>query len=265
MLTFISFFLLCGCMLPADFMTIRFNFTLREKNQDIPLGMVEDSVDDMYIGCQEKMMEKVKTYYFNKEIREREFESAWSETTKCAEKKPREADKALTKDHMHAICVYTDNNIYDIFNTAVRTEASKYSFSFQFHSLHFLLTSAIQILNSNYKCHTTYRRTRSLFSGNVGQIIRFGSFASSSYYNNLLKFGSETCFKIKTCAGAYLGDYSVFGDREAEVLIPPYEMFTVTKKVLGPLNYGELLDCEVVYWLESAGLRSRLNCKAAFP
>nr|XP_020482106.1 ecto-ADP-ribosyltransferase 4-like [Labrus bergylta] len=264
MLTFISFFLLCGWMLPADFMTIRFNFPLREKNQDIPLGMVKDSVDDMYFGCQEKMMEKVKTYYFNKEIRNSKFESAWSETTKCAEKRPREADKALTKDHMHAICVYTDNNIYDIFNTAVRTEASKYSFSFQFHSLHFLLTSAIQILNSNYKCHTTYRRTRSLFSGNVGQIIRFGSFASSSYLNNLTDFGNETCFKIKTCSGAYLGDYSAI-DGEEEVLIPPYEMFTVTKKVLGPLNYGELLDCEVVYWLESAGLRSRLNCKAAFP
>uniref|UniRef100_A0A3Q3FM45 NAD(P)(+)--arginine ADP-ribosyltransferase n=1 Tax=Labrus bergylta TaxID=56723 RepID=A0A3Q3FM45_9LABR len=183
---------------------------------------------------------------------------------KCAEKKPREADKALTKDHMHAICVYTDNNIYDIFNTAVRTEASKYSFSFQFHSLHFLLTSAIQILNSNYKCHTTYRRTRSLFSGNVGQIIRFGSFASSSYLNNLTDFGNETCFKIKTCSGAYLGDYSAI-DGEEEVLIPPYETFKVTEKVLGKGNFGELNDCKVVYVLESAGLRSRLNCKAALP
>ncbi|XP_060920086.1 ecto-ADP-ribosyltransferase 4-like [Labrus mixtus] len=263
MLTFISFFLLCGWMLPADFMAIRFNFPLREK-KTIPLSMVEDSVDDMYFGCQEKMMEKVKTYYFNKEIRNRKFESAWNEAAECAEKKPKEADKALTKDHMHAICVYTDNTIYDIFNTAVRTEASDYSSSFQFHSLHFLLTSAIQILNSNSKCHTTYRRTESLFSGDVGQIIRFGSFASSSYYNNLTDFGSETCFKIKTCAGAYLGDYSAI-DGEEEVLIPPYEIFKVTEKVLGKGNFGELNDCKVVYVLESTGGMSRLNCKAALP
>ncbi|XP_074486770.1 erythroblast NAD(P)(+)--arginine ADP-ribosyltransferase-like isoform X5 [Sebastes fasciatus] len=260
MLIFAPFCLLLCCMLPADAMTIRFDFTLRDTNKDIPLSMEEDSVDDMYRGCDAAVMETVKNKYIEEETTKVPLSGAWKNATVCADKKFKERkDEALTKDHMHAICVYTGNGVYKVFNDAVRTERRKYGSSFQFHSLHYLLTSAIQILNNNNNCHTTYRRVTNRFSGKVNQIIRFGSFASSSNKTDLTEFGNETCFKIKTCSGASLKNYSTYDDREAEVLIPPYEMFNITEISNG--KFKGLEDCERVFVLESAGVKSRLNCK----
>ncbi|XP_076585260.1 erythroblast NAD(P)(+)--arginine ADP-ribosyltransferase-like [Chaetodon auriga] len=254
--------LLCW-MLPVDSMTIRLNFTLRDVG--IPLSMAEDSVDDMYFGCDDAMMETVKYKYFEEEKNMNPFVDAWSEAEKCAKRKLKHRkDMALTKDHLQAICVYTADKMYKMFNDAVRTQRSLYRSSFKFHSLHFLLTSAIQILNNNYYCHNTYRRTNVKFTGKVNQIIRFGSFTSSSYRADLRDFGNETCFKIKTCSGAFLKKYSYYDD-EAEVLIPPYETFNITEIMNGQVNIQGLRDCKVVYVLESAGAKSSLNCNVLTP
>ncbi|XP_029294727.1 ecto-ADP-ribosyltransferase 4-like [Cottoperca gobio] len=239
---------------------------LREAKQDpIRLSMVEDSVDDMYFGCDKTMTEMMKVY-FDKENHEI-FKTAWKKAGHCANKKQKGIDKgdeALTKDHLQAICVYTSENIklYEMFNHAVRTNRSGYGTSFPFHFLHFWLTSAVQILNTdNTKCHNTYRRTNVKFRGNVNETIRFGFFASSSLKKTLTRFG-KTCFKIKTCSGAFLKHYPDIGNKEEEVLIPPYEMFNITKKTKGPSVDG-LGDCKDVYILESAGVHSNVNCQAA--
>lgn len=230
----------------------------------IPLSMVEDSIDDMYLGCHTAMMKTVKGKYLDEEKCMKPYADAWNDAKKCAkEKLKHKEDAALTAEHLQAICIYTADKVYTVFNNAVRTERSNYISSFQFHSLHFLLTSAIQILNSNYYCHTSYRRTKNRFTGTVNQIIRFGFFASSSYRTDLRDFGSETCFKIKTCSGAFLKKYSFYDDAEAEVLIPPYEMFKITEIIDGPVKIQGLNDCKVVYVLESAGAKSNLNCKLA--
>ncbi|XP_053169832.1 ecto-ADP-ribosyltransferase 5-like [Scomber japonicus] len=192
----------------------------------VPLGMVPEAVDDMYDGCREKMEKKVNNTYFKKE-NVGEFKEAWQEAENCSNIQSLPEDKALTKTHKLAICVYTSRDVYKEFNTAVRTGKNIYSSSFRFHSLHFWLTTAIQILNNNQSCHTTYRRTGTVFTGKLNDIIRFGMFASSSKYSDLTPFGNETCFQIETCSGAYLNDYSVFNDEE-EVLIPPYETFKIT-------------------------------------
>lgn len=226
--------------------------------------MVEDSVDDMYFGCREAMIKTVKGKYLDEEKRMKPYADAWNEAKTCAKKKLKhKEDAALTEEHLQAICIYTADKVYTVFNNAVRTERSNYISSFQFHSLHFLLTSAIQILNSKYYCHTSYRRTKNRFTGKVNQTIRFGFFASSSYRTDLTGFGSKTCFKIKTCSGAFLKKYSSYGDTEAEVLIPPYEMFKITERSNGPVKIQGLNDCEVVYVLESVGAKSDLNCKLA--
>ncbi|XP_041642122.1 NAD(P)(+)--arginine ADP-ribosyltransferase 2-like [Cheilinus undulatus] len=257
--------LLFGWMLFADSLMIRAKFPPKDPYQDFPLGMAEDSVDDMYFGCQMAMMQKVKSYYFQNEMRSKMFANAWRNATECAQKDISPKDTALTKDHVQAICVYTADDIYNTFNTAVREKGSTYGSSFHFHSLHFLLTSAIQILNRDYDCYTTYRRTQHVFNGNVNQTIRFGSFTSSSYFNQLTDFGNKTCFKINTCLGAYLKDYPTFYCTEVEVLIPPYEMFKITNKVDGHGKFPGLDDCKVVYELESVGVMSKLNCKALYP
>ncbi|KAJ4919685.1 hypothetical protein JOQ06_026333, partial [Pogonophryne albipinna] len=79
--------------------------------------------------------------------------------------------------------------------------------------------------------------------------------------SDLKDFGTETCFKIKTCLGASLKEYPVFGD-EQEVLIPPYETFKITKIIRGRNKFPDLKDCEVVFVLESAGVMSSVNCNA---
>ncbi|XP_028444637.1 ecto-ADP-ribosyltransferase 5-like [Perca flavescens] len=265
------FALLCWLFcwtLPVESKKITFIVNLPEAKSGIRMSMVQDAVDDMYLGCHNKMMEMIKSKYFKKENKMSQFNKAWEKAKNCANKKLKHKDKgdeALTKDHMQAICVYTSENpkIYGIFNDAVRTKRTMYGTSFPFHSLHFWLTSAVQILSNNMKCNTTYRRTKSEFSGDVNQIIRFGFFASSSYKTTLTHFGRKTCFKIKTCSGAFLKHYASLGDHEQEVLIPPYEKFNITGKTSGLFVEG-LSDCENVYILVSAGVDSNLNCKAAY-
>ncbi|XP_042259649.1 ecto-ADP-ribosyltransferase 5-like [Thunnus maccoyii] len=226
----------------------------------IPLNMVPEAVDDMYHGCTEEMEKKVKSTYFNKENVET-LKMVWE---KCSKNKHPE-DKALTINHMLAICVYTSRDIYNEFNQAVRTGKNIYGSTFPFHSLHYWLTTAIQILNRNQKkqgCQTTYRKTDKEFTGNVNDIIRLGAFASSSKRKDLKFFGNKTCFKIETCSGAYLKNYSWFPNEE-EVLIPPYETFSITNITEGWGKFPDLEDCEKVFVLKSAGDKSNLNCKLA--
>ncbi|XP_071359690.1 erythroblast NAD(P)(+)--arginine ADP-ribosyltransferase-like [Trachinotus anak] len=267
-LIFAPLYLLVCWELPVDSMRIHFNFTLQDAKLEIPLDMVDHSVDDMYFGCNQKMMEKIKSSYFLEEYMG-PFADVWKKAKYCAKDKLKQKeDMALTKDHLQAICVYTSDYelFYRTFNDAVRTRGSSYGSSFQFHSLHFLLTSAIQILNNNYVCHTTYRRTNIRFTGQINQRMRFGFFASSSYKPNLTDFGKETCFKIETCSGAFLKHYSYFGESEAEVLIPPYEVFNITHRIEGEDEVYRSVgvkSCKLMYILKSAGCKSTQNCKAA--
>ncbi|XP_010866351.1 NAD(P)(+)--arginine ADP-ribosyltransferase 2-like [Esox lucius] len=236
-------------------------------NPSIPLDMVPDSVDDMYEGCTEPMYTEVEKKYLPREKKNEPFKKAWSSAELCAKnvkdrfkKKTTHFDSAeLTHDHIKAICVYTKGYtpIYAEFNEAVRTNKTVYKTTFKFHSLHFLLTDALRLLKLKQpNCHTTYRRSKSAFEGKVNQIIRFGYFASSSLSKEMTHFGRVSCFKITTCSGAFLKSYPVMGDKEQEVLIPPFEMFKIIKK-----EKPNFLNCNVLYILKSIGRWSDLNCK----
>ncbi|XP_023253057.1 erythroblast NAD(P)(+)--arginine ADP-ribosyltransferase-like [Seriola lalandi dorsalis] len=225
---------------------------LMDPVRTVELGMVEDSVDDMYSGCTDKMKDM-------QEIKEKKYEEN-SKVLECSKKTPDRGDEALTENHMKAICVYTSNEIYKEFNNAVRENKSIYKSTFKYHYLHFWLTTAIQTLNNNHHCSTTYRRSRMQFTGQVGNIIRFGSFTSTSLKTNLKSFGSKTCFKITTCLGADLKHYLILESAEQEVLIPPYETFNITAVFKGKDKPEALKDCEVVFVLKDFGASSRLNC-----
>ncbi|XP_034750869.1 ecto-ADP-ribosyltransferase 4-like [Etheostoma cragini] len=266
MMIFAPLCLLFCWILPVESKKITFIVNLPEAKSSIQMSMVPDAVDDMYFGCHNKMMETIKSTYFKKEDKMSPFNNVWKKAQHCANNKMKEKDdEALTKNHMQAICVYTSHykEFYKIFNNAVRTNRKEYGTSFQFHSLHFWLTSAVQILSNNINCHTTYRRTNDNFSGGINQTIRFGFFASSSKKTTLTHFGKNTCFEIKTCFGAFLKNYSALKAYEQEVLIPPYEKFNITGKKRGVFVKG-LSDCKDVYILVSAGVDSNLNCKAAY-
>lgn len=151
--------------------------------------MVKDAVDDMYMGCTEAMEEKIK-YRYLKELEEKDLNVVWQKTRGCLGKK---GDTALTSYHIRTICLYTSDysykneKFYKVFNDAVRQGRSRYGSSFPFHTLHYWLTRAVQILNKN-QCYRVYRRTSMKFTGKINQIIRFGFFTSTSFRKDLTNF-----------------------------------------------------------------------------
>lgn len=235
--------------------------------------MAPNSVDDMYSGCKNEMEDKVKNQYLaNEKNTDENFSLAWAEAEKYYNKKwkkGRAPSTALAKEKVMAIYVYTLDKprVYVDFNDAVRAEKCQYQSTFKYHSLHFYLTSAIQTLNARKppeeRCLTGYRRVNSYFSQEnvLNKQVRFGSFTSTSMgsYPRASRFGEKSCFKIWTCLGADVSFYSKLGEAEREALIPPYEVFKVTKIKRRSEESG--LPCEVVYTLKSTNTDlSTLNC-----
>ncbi|XP_038142425.1 NAD(P)(+)--arginine ADP-ribosyltransferase 1-like [Cyprinodon tularosa] len=244
----------------------------------IQLDMAPNSVDDMYERCEDKMVNKVKNECLVKEKKiNRNFSLAWSEAEKQYNKKwkpkpGKNPRRTLEKEQNMAIYAYTleTPRLYAEFNDAVRAQRDQYQNKFQYHSLHFFLTDALKRLNSRKpkkeRCLIGYRRVNRKFNLNIlSKEIRFGAFTSSSMgkYPMNEKFGYETCFVIRTCLGADISIYSKFGESEGEVLIPPYEIFTVTR--IKQRSEDKNLPCEVVLELKSTEQSlSNLNC-AFFP
>uniref|UniRef100_A0A4W4GZH8 NAD(P)(+)--arginine ADP-ribosyltransferase n=1 Tax=Electrophorus electricus TaxID=8005 RepID=A0A4W4GZH8_ELEEL len=227
---------------------------------DLPLDMANKSVDDAFEGCRDQMRELVIRNYLQQELNSStHFATVW----KTAIDKVNSTKSELNKTQAAAIYVYTlggQKQVYQLFNNACRNGKNNYiNGSFQFYSLYFFLTDAIQYLKSNNPfCLTSYRRTKVAFKTDVlNQEIRFGSFTSSSLLQNLSHFGHKSCFIIHTCFGAEVYNYSSLKTHEKEVLIPPYEVFKVTK--------SEQKDpwCDVEYELQSTRKRSDLNCVIA--
>ncbi|XP_066536142.1 NAD(P)(+)--arginine ADP-ribosyltransferase 2-like [Hoplias malabaricus] len=229
--------------------------------QGLPLDMADNSVDDCYNGCREAMNKLVVSKYSEQEKKNTPgFSAAWeSALIKCNK-------NGLGINQSAAIYMYTqqpqcrNDCSYTEFNIATRNGSEAYkSGDFQFYTLHFFLTDAIQQLKRNQKdCVTTFRRTKVRFVTNVlNRTVKFGSFTSTSTNQYLTQFGEESCFKVKTCFGAAVDKYSAFPS-EQEVLIPPYEVFLIT--AIKEKNEQNNLWCNVVYELESVNTYSNLCC-----
>ncbi|XP_015254950.1 PREDICTED: erythroblast NAD(P)(+)--arginine ADP-ribosyltransferase-like, partial [Cyprinodon variegatus] len=219
------------------------------KSGPYPLEFYKNSVDDMYSDCKDEMTEKIKE--FSKELKQKDYD--WENEKKQIIK----YHPFLTPDELTALRVYTknENGVYRKFNIATRTGKSEYGDSFEYHTLHFLLASAIQKLKKDdkNKNYITYRRTTSTFEKKEEK-IRLGSFTSSSLNPDFKDYGNETCFKITTNYGADIIKYSAHPEEE-EVLIPPYEEFKFVEEEVKALS-----DCKTVYVLKSTGTKSNLDC-----
>nr|XP_040025559.1 ecto-ADP-ribosyltransferase 5-like [Gasterosteus aculeatus aculeatus] len=223
-----------------------------------PLDMAPNSVDDMYQTCTEQMEEEAATYLQNEKNNDESFRKSWKEAEKYEGFK-------LSKEQVMALYVYTSskNKIYIPFNEATRTERFKYKTAFNYHALHFYLTTAVQNLRAlQNQCYKVRRRTKTYYSDQdvLNKEVRFGSFASSSILSpgpvGHKAFGKKACFEIETCMGADISWFSTFNQRE--VLIPPYEVFKVTN--ITKRSEQPDLWCNVVYKLESLGYQSNRNC-----
>ncbi|KAM9792683.1 ecto-ADP-ribosyltransferase 5-like [Neosynchiropus ocellatus] len=222
------------------------------------LNLASKPVDDMYNGCVPEM-EKLAAKFLEKEENENpKLKLAWFEAQQKFNPESRESDLKMRQEM--AVYAYTLHcpKLYADFNKAMSTAGPSYNNTFQYHALHFYLTTAVQRLKREQgtSCRTVYRRVG---RGNPRLVVRkrfrFGSFTSSSmggYANK--KFG-KTCFKIQTCFGADISKYSEF-EEEREILIPPYEVFRVTAVIKNPDP-----TCNVEYRARSTGRSlSKLNC-----
>ncbi|NWR26140.1 NRT2 ribosyltransferase, partial [Emberiza fucata] len=227
----------------------------------VPLDMAWDSLDDRYEGCGPAMNAKLLSLYNTESQKNRHFARAWYNA--IAEWRKRGSRVSPLTSHWQAVALmaYTMNDIYKEFNTAVHTAGHshrEYRNNFHFKTLHFLLTDALETLRhaQNRQCHHVFRGVRDVrFKARRGQSVRFGQFASTSLSKEVaLRFGTDTVFEVHTCHGVGIQQFSMYPGEE-EVLIPPFEIFEVTKVTRnGKRTWINLL---------SAGTFSKYNCEVS--
>ncbi|XP_027013169.1 erythroblast NAD(P)(+)--arginine ADP-ribosyltransferase-like [Tachysurus fulvidraco] len=209
--------------------------------------MAPDSVDDQFIGCAEETYKRIIDEVLGKKLnKNKHFNDTWNKYSDS------------TDNFTRIIKVYTSSmkeELYSKFNDSVRLgkNITPKNSNTEFH---FLLTRAVQI-HKLQSCVNVFRRTAVSFERpQINATMRFGRFASTSFSNDLEEFGNKSCFEINTCFGANISTISVLPDEE-EVLVPPYEMFTITN-ITDKQNH---MNCEVLYTLKSAGNCSCMDCE----
>lgn len=230
----------------------------------VAMDMAPDAVDDMYNGCKDEMKTKVeKEFLPNEKSANSQFRQAWEEAEQVYNTKWKR-ETVMAKEQFMAVYVYNNGRkqIGQDIKVAIQTQHCNYKTTFSYHSMTFFLTEALQNLKAQGpakgRCFIVYRRVDQYFSQSVlGKEIRFGYFTATTLRggNAAEKKGNKSCFKIETCYGA---DISMFGNPDAEALIPPYEVFNVT--AVKRRCQEPSLDCDVLYELKSTRTLSNLNC-----
>ncbi|NXF08024.1 NAR4 ribosyltransferase, partial [Smithornis capensis] len=235
----------------------------------ILMDMALHSFDDQYLGCREKMMEKLEQEnYFQKEIAaNKDYLSLWKKAQQAFLKSPVGLLREMHDSHAIVLMAYTMNSsLHSQLNWAtskagISPEYYRHNFTFKY--FHFYLTTAIQIMKKwqssqesmgKPKCYQVHRGVKDLYiKGTVGSRVRFGRFTSTSLLRNeAQKFGNETLFTVTTCLGAAVQGFS-YHTSEKEVLIPPYEIFLV--KTFFQTQHGNRLH------LHSVGNYSKYQCQ----
>ncbi|XP_044521915.1 ecto-ADP-ribosyltransferase 5-like [Gracilinanus agilis] len=198
------------------------------------ISLEHNAFGDQYVGCEENMETKAKELLAQERAMNSTFNKLWEKAEiKWEELTPNR--KRMEKPYEVAVIAYTmeENKIYPTFNQAVREcceSLEAYMKKFHFKALHFYLTRAVQILRGSGFCQNVYRgiSVQQLPDG-TGE-MRFGQFASTSLKQKvafIFTEGTGTFYDIYTCQGARIEHLSAYPE-EKEVLIPPYELFTVS-------------------------------------
>ncbi|XP_032114838.1 ecto-ADP-ribosyltransferase 5 isoform X4 [Cebus imitator] len=209
----------------------------------LPLGLAPDTFDDAYVGCAEEMEKEAAPLLKEEMAHHALLRESWEAAQAAWEHRQRglTLPPGFKAHHGIAIMVYTNssNTLYWELNQAVRTGGGSrelYMRHFPFKALHFYLIRALQLLRGDGGCsrgpgEVVFRGVGSLRfePKRLGDSVRLGQFASSSLDKAVARrFGNATLFSLMTCFGAPIQALSVF-PKEREVLIPPHEVFLVTR------------------------------------
>ncbi|NWV55252.1 NARE ribosyltransferase, partial [Daphoenositta chrysoptera] len=222
----------------------------------VHMNMAPDSFDDQYKQCHDQMMAALPALNRSEQQQNKNFSQVWAKATAAWQKKM-SSGSPLSPDQAIAIMAYTMDDVYSEFNKAVRTagrSGQQYRHNFHFKTLHFLLTDALAVLRPSQQCRDVYRGVReTLFEAKPGDTVRFGQFTSTSLLKRVAEgFGTVTTFRVHTCQGVAIWDYSEKYYQQ-EVLIPPFETFRVTKFT----RKGNTAEIE----LRSTGTHSNYDCE----
>ncbi|XP_032922250.1 erythroblast NAD(P)(+)--arginine ADP-ribosyltransferase-like [Catharus ustulatus] len=232
--------------------------TIKEKSLDTAL----DSFDDQYQDCDPAMEEALPALGRSEFHKNHLFAQVWAKAFAEWQKAGSPVSPLSSRAQAIAIMTYTMNDLYTQFNDQVRVAGrspQEYRDNFHFKTLHFLLTKAVATLRAaqGEQCRCVFIGVNKYkFKANRSNIVRFGQYASSSLCENVSKnFGSTTVFKVQTCHGVEIQEFSKFPS-EKEVLIPPFEKFKVTY-----VNDTEDGKRNVEIHLDSIGTYSKYNCE----
>ncbi|NWW08615.1 NRT2 ribosyltransferase, partial [Oreocharis arfaki] len=222
----------------------------------VPLNMAPDSFDDQYRGCRDDMMAALPALNRSEQQQNKNFSQVWVKATAEWQKKMSTRSR-LSPDQANAVMIYTMKDVHREFNAGVRKagqSSREYRDNFHFKTLHFLLTDALATLRSEQPCREVYRGVRGTqFQAQRGDTVRFGQFTSTSLLKEVAdEYGKDTTFRVYTCQGVAIWDYS-YDYSAREVLIPPFETFEVT-------NYTQKGNT-VEIQLRSTGNHSKYNCE----
>ncbi|NXM51575.1 NARE ribosyltransferase, partial [Gymnorhina tibicen] len=188
-----------------------------------------------------------------------QFAQVWTMATARLRLQRLRVSPLLSSDQAIALMTYTMNDLYKVFNAAVRVAGRSrrvYRDRFHFKALHFLLTDAMATLRDaqGQQCHCAVQEVTGVqFKAKRGDTVRFGQFASTSFSKRTAQFfGTDTVFQVYTCHGVDIQAFSSFPG-EKEVLIPPFETFKVTSVTWDGKSPR--------IWLRSVGTRSTYNCE----
>uniref|UniRef100_A0A8B9QXJ9 NAD(P)(+)--arginine ADP-ribosyltransferase n=1 Tax=Anas platyrhynchos TaxID=8839 RepID=A0A8B9QXJ9_ANAPL len=201
------------------------------------MDMAWDSFDDQYQDCSREMEKELEKLY-STEFQNKVYADTWKNASKHWQSQWGNSNnqQVLPQEQAVAVLAYTDiGNLSKQLNDAMLEGGRSrdyYLQSFPFKTLHFLLTEALHTLQKTQspKCNRVYRGVNGTrFTAQLNHAVRFGHFASaSSQENEARKFGNDTFFIVDTCYGVSIKNFS-FRPKQEEVLIPPYEVFKVTK------------------------------------
>ncbi|XP_020823447.1 ecto-ADP-ribosyltransferase 5-like isoform X2 [Phascolarctos cinereus] len=207
-----------------------------EENVEMPenvISLEHNAFDDQYVGCEETMEMRAKELLAQERAMNSNFNEVW-ENAEIEWENMSTEKKRMKMPFEVAVIAYTmeKKKIYPAFNQAVRKCCASweaYMNNFHFKALHFYLTRAVQILKRS--CKDVYRGISvKQYPDGTGE-MRFGQLASTSlkqYVARRFTNGSGTLYKVHTCEGAPIEHLSAYPD-EKEVLIPPYEVFNVSR------------------------------------
>lgn len=148
----------------------------------------------------------------------------------------------MKRRHAVALYAYTDLlQRHPVVATGKKTKRTKQKFDPR--SFFKNLGEAIQILKHNQvTCLHTTLPAEALPNLNVsGELLHFRTFTMG--YSGKSLSGNSSCIAVRTCFGADVSRYSA-SKRHHQVLIPPYEVFTVVN------GHGDWPGCRVVRRLE---------------